>query len=128
MANAANKPVNLVLLAGGNYQERESWIAADLLTIPEPSGIQTGIILEGLPCGIMPLQSISSSTVERIAPGCFCCIGNLVLRVTLNRVLRQKPDRLYLAMNDQEHLSSLQSFLETEPYLGLLMFERQVIL
>lgn len=128
MANAASKPTYLILVAGGNYQERESWINAELSTSREQSVVKTGIILEGLPSGIMPLQSHPSLIVERIAPGCFCCIGNLVLRVTLNRMLRQKPECLYLAMNNQEHLGSLKNFLESEPYIDLFTFEREVIL
>lgn len=130
MVNAESKSVELVLVAGGNYQERESWIAsavaqhnAVVQTIPQS---KIGIILEGLPSGMMPLQSSPTLFIERIAPGCFCCIGNLVLRVTLMRLLRIKPHYLYLAMNDREHLSNLKEFLQQETFAGLLHFGQEI--
>ena len=40
----------------------------------------------------------------RIAPGCLCCSGNLVLRVTLNRLLRHPPARLFISLADATHI------------------------
>jgi G3E family GTPase len=58
--------------------------------------------------------------IERIAPGCLCCTGNLVLRVTLNRLLRRRPGRLYIGLATTEHLDQLRSWLQAPPYDQLL--------
>lgn len=126
MANAENKAVELVLVAGGSYQERESWIASELSQHGSESPAIIGIILEGLPSGVMPLQASSSFIIERIAPGCICCIGNLVLRVTLTRLLRIKPRYLYLAMNDREHLHKLKEYLQQDAFNGLLQLGQEI--
>jgi len=58
----------------------------------------------------------------RIAPGCICCTGNLTMKVTLNRILRQHPQQLYLSLADSRHLPQIRQFLQQEPYdkwLGL---------
>ena len=79
-------------------------------------------ILEGLAPGNSPLRHPpgSMSCFARIAPGCLCCTGNLVLRVTLNRMLRQRPDRLFIGVARSEHLDQLRSWLQAEPYDQLL--------
>jgi G3E family GTPase len=58
--------------------------------------------------------------IERIAPGCLCCTGNLVLRVTLNRLLRRRPERLFIGPATTEHLDQLRSWLQLPPYDQLL--------
>jgi G3E family GTPase len=58
--------------------------------------------------------------MARIAPGCLCCTGNLVLRVTLNRLLRQRPKRLFIGIARSEHLDQLRSWLQSKPYDQLL--------
>jgi len=80
-----------------------------------------GIILEGLAPGHSPLDSLPPNVqLARIAPGCLCCSGNLVLRVTLNRMLRQRPERLFIGVARSEHLDQLRSWLQAEPYDQLL--------
>lgn len=67
-----------------------------------------------------PLESGPGLQVLRIAPGCLCCDGNLVLRVTLNRLLRQRPGRLFIGVASSEHLDQLRSWLAAPPYDQLL--------
>jgi G3E family GTPase len=109
----------LTLVAGAAASTREAAIAAHLSDLHE-DGTQA-IILEGLASGSSPLDDLpSGQTVARIAPGCLCCTGNLVLRVTLNRLLRQRPRRIFIGVADSEHLDQLRSWLQSEPYDQLL--------
>jgi hypothetical protein len=112
--------VTTTLVTGPSAHAREQAIAAELTHLqqnPPPA-----IILEGLAPGTSPLDGLDSSGVliARIAPGCLCCTGNLVLRVTLNRLLRQRPGRLFLGVARSEHLDQLRSWLLSEPYDQLL--------
>ncbi|HWW69438.1 MAG TPA: GTPase [Duganella sp.] len=93
------------------------------------------IILEGLsdggsalafdpadgPVGVAPIPQ-----VLRIAPGCLHCSGNLVLRVTLNRVLRHPPARLYISLATAEHLELLRAWLSEPPYGDLLDLQSDI--
>jgi len=114
---AARAPVTLV--TGTSAQAREAAIAAALADSDQiPS---TAIILEGLAPGNSPLDAFHDRLQPaRIAPGCLCCTGNLVLRVTLNRLLRQRPERLFIGVAGSEHLDQLRSWLQAEPYDQLL--------
>ena len=76
------------------------------------------ILLEGMASGISILPD--HLDVMRIAPGCLCCTGNLVLRVTLNRILRRGPERLFIGLASMEHLDQLRSWLSSPPYDQLL--------
>ncbi|WP_296944682.1 GTPase [uncultured Massilia sp.] len=112
-------PVCATLVTGPSAQAREAAIAASL---PAAHGA-TAIILEGLAPGSSPLDAFAASlhpAPARIAPGCLCCTGNLVLRVTLNRLLRQRPERLFIGVARGEHLDQLRSWLQSEPYDQLL--------
>jgi hypothetical protein len=108
--------VTTTLVTGATGREREHAIAADL----HQNGAVTAVILEGLPDGQPILHPSSSLLIERIAPGCLCCAGNLVLRVTLNRLLRRGPARLYIGVANAEHLDQLRSWLGSAPYDQLL--------
>jgi hypothetical protein len=80
-----------------------------------------GVILEGIASGSSPLDNLPAHVLRaRIAPGCLCCAGNLVLRVTLNRMLRQRPEHLFIGVADSEHIDQLRSWLQAEPYDQLL--------
>lgn len=87
---------------------------------PVPAQDLSAVILEGLGVAATPLESGPGLQVVRIAPGCLCCDGNLVLRVTLNRLLRQRPRRLVLGLASSEHLDQLRSWLAAPPYDQLL--------
>lgn len=128
MASAENKSVELVLVAGGSYQERESWIASTLAQHRLIPQAKIAVVLEGLPTGSMLLQASPTLFIERIAPGCICCIGNLVLRVTFTRLLRLKPDYLYLAINDCAHLENLKAFLQQDTYANILHLGQETML
>ena len=106
------------LVIGVRASLRESAIASRL-----SSDQSTAVILEGLPDGNSALdasQTHSDLNIARIAPGCMHCIGNLVMRVTLNRMLREKPERLFISVANTEHLQQLREFLSNAPYDALL--------
>lgn len=94
--------------------------------IPVPSQDLSAVILEGLGVAATPLESGPGLQVVRIAPGCLCCDGNLVLRVTLNRLLRQRPRRLFIGLASSEHLDQLRSWLAAPPYDQLLALDPTV--
>jgi G3E family GTPase len=109
----------LTLVTGASARAREAAIAASLSDLHD-DGTQA-IILEGLASGSSPLDDLPADhAVARIAPGCLCCTGNLVLRVTLNRLLRRHPSRIFIGVADSEHLDQLRSWLQSEPYDQLL--------
>jgi hypothetical protein len=110
--------IQVVICAGGSYASREASIASALQSDHLTSKV--AVLLEGLPSEQSFLENSTRLTVERIAPGCFCCIGQLAMRVTLNRLIRKQPEILYLAINDASHLHSLQTALTAEPYSNLL--------
>ena len=103
------------LVSGASAGARERAIAAAL----EP-GATHAVILEGLPSGEAVLLAAPGLVIARIAPGCLCCAGNLVLRVTLNRLLRPRPTRLFIGVANGEHLDQLRSWLQAAPYDQLL--------
>jgi hypothetical protein len=110
-AGTAPVPVRTTLVTGPTPAAREGAIAAI-------AGPGDSILLEGLPDGhtILP----DHFDVQRIAPGCLCCTGNLVLRVTLNRLLRRHPERVLIGLASTEHLDQLRSWLQSSPYDQLL--------
>lgn len=124
----------LTLVTGASAAQRERAIATVLAadaasTAGTPSSDATGnaspkvaraVILEGLPDGHGVLTPSSTLLISRIAPGCLCCTGNLVLRVTLNRILRGRPARLFIGLASIDHLDQLRSWLQHSPYDQLL--------
>ena len=94
--------------------------------LPAPAIPFDAVILEGLGVAATPLETGHGLQVMRIAPGCLCCDGNLVLRVTLNRLLRQRPRRLFIGLASSEHLDQLRSWLAAPPYDQLLALEPTV--
>ena len=112
------------LVTGKRAAQREAAIAA--LLDPDQS---TAVILEGLSDGNDILASLSSPrlNVIRIAPGCMHCIGNLVMRVTLNRILRDPPQRLFISVANDEHIDQLRAFLAAPPYDALLALTDNIV-
>lgn len=109
------------LVSGGSAAMREAAIYSALEQDLGRSGalLDTALILEGLPDGkaaTLPHELAQDLDIKRIAPGCFCCIGNLTLRVTLNRLLRKPPARIYIGIADSTHLPQLRDFLCHPPY------------
>ncbi|MBC7454441.1 MAG: GTPase [Massilia sp.] len=119
--------VSTTLVTGVSAGVRERCIAAHVAAQQAPVGsgnhnIGTlgAILLEGLPDGHTVLVPSPALLIERIAPGCLCCTGNLVLRVTLNRLLRRRPAWLVIGLATTEHLDQLRSWLQASPYDQLL--------
>ena len=131
---AVRVPVPTWLVTGDRAGAREAAVAARLGLDGGPE-LPTVIILEGLsdggsalafdpadgPVGVAPVPK-----VLRIAPGCLHCSGNLVLRVTLNRVLRHPPARLYISLATAEHLGLLRAWLSEPPYGDLLDLQSDI--
>ncbi|MBI1773514.1 MAG: GTPase [Burkholderiales bacterium] len=106
------------MIHGASYTQREAAIAASLACLPNTG--KNIVILEGLPDGQDILNPTDLLHISRIAPGCLCCIGNLSLRVTLNRALRQKPANIYLGIASDAHLDKLLLTLQDPTYTNLL--------
>jgi len=122
MSGASHRvgPVPTWLVTGPRAGQREAAIAAHLA--PDQRSV---IILEGLSDGSSALvfEDGVGPVVHRIAPGCLHCSGNLILRVTLNRVLRQAPARLYISLATSTHLEQLRTWLSEPPYGELLSLQ-----
>jgi G3E family GTPase len=106
------------LVTGLSASAREAAIAAVL-----DQRCSTALILEGLPDGREQLDRFGNTghiQIMRIAPGCVCCTGNLTLRVTLNRILRHPPARLYMSLATAAHIDEVRRFLTQAPYDALL--------
>jgi len=128
---AVRRPTPLTLVSGGRAAEREAAIARALAP-DQPAAV----ILEGLADGSAILadlaEQISPSPsfplqLLRIAPGCLCCSGNLVLRVTLNRLLRHPPARLFISLADATHIEQLRAWLTASPYDVLLALQADIV-
>jgi hypothetical protein len=121
-------PVTTTLVTGPSAGAREQAIHAQLqLSNMHHAGADSrspalqAVVIEGIASGSSPLDSLPEHILfARIAPGCLCCAGNLVLRVTLNRLLRQRPERLFIGVANSKHLDQLRSWLQAEPYDQLL--------
>jgi G3E family GTPase len=108
--------IHTTLVLGATGALRETAIAQEL----EP-GVRTALILEGMPDGQSTLCAGEALDVARIAAGCPCCIGNLTMRVTLHRLLRRRPERLFIALATSAHVEQLRDFLARPPYKDLLL-------
>lgn len=125
-------PVRVTLVTGACAAVRETGIAAALKAAASapasaPLAGTVALILEGLPSGqtehaaiLDPHHNLLLAQTARIAPGCLCCIGNLTLKVTLNRILRHPPQRLYISLASATHIAELRAFLSSPPYDRLL--------
>ena len=107
--------VRATLVTGATPAAREALVAASLV-----AGQRSAVILEGLPDGRALLNPSDNLVLHRVTSACLCCTGNLVLRVTLNRILRLRPDRLLIGVASADHLDQLRSWLQTPPYDQLL--------
>ncbi|HYD95119.1 MAG TPA: GTPase [Noviherbaspirillum sp.] len=110
------------LVVGASPTAREAAIAA-------AAGNENGaaMILEGMPDGSALLEhALPQARIVRIAPGCLCCSGNLTMRVTLNRMLRARPARLYIGLASVAHLDRIRAFLNAPPYDNLLTLTKDL--
>ncbi|MGN6388562.1 MAG: GTPase [Burkholderiaceae bacterium] len=102
---------------------REAAIAEAVAAAPALGNGTIAVLLEGLPSGNLDaarLADLPGVAVTRIAPGCFCCTGNLTLRVSLDRILRTRPARLYIGLATTMHLDAIRAALSAPPYDGWL--------
>ncbi|MGK5026586.1 GTPase [Janthinobacterium sp. RB2R34] len=120
----------LTLVSGGRASDREAIIALAL-----PPQQSNAVILEGLADGNSLLADLAEQTsppaaldLLRIAPGCLCCSGNLVLRVTLNRLLRHPPAHLFISLADATHIEQLRNWLAASPYDAWLALEPELVI
>ena len=111
----------VTLVIGVHAAVREAAIAARI----EPA-TSTAVILEGLAPGVSHLVPTTNLQIIRIAPGCMCCVGNLTLRVHLNRILRKPPTRLFISLATATHLTQVREFLTREPYHAFLTLTENV--
>jgi hypothetical protein len=128
---AVRRPTPLTLVSGGRAAEREAAIARAL-----PPHAAVAVILEGLADGNSLLADLAEQVspspsfplqLLRIAPGCLCCSGNLVLRVTLNRLLRHPPACLFISLADATHIEQLRTWLTASPYDALLALQADIL-
>lgn len=108
------------LVSGASAAAREAAIRAELARSAMQDTV--AVLLEGLASGqdAFDGSGLPALQVVRIAPGCVCCSGNLTMRVTLNRLLRQRPARLYISLADSRHLERIEAFLTAPPYVEWL--------
>ncbi|WP_377703265.1 GTPase [Pseudoduganella sp. UC29_71] len=120
----ASSPIRsrTTLVTGARAAVREAAIASALAAAAPTPVRPAAVILEGLADANSPLESAPETGLQvlRIAPGCLCCAGNLVLRVTLNRLLRRPPAQLFISLANAEHVDQLRSMLLEAPYGDLL--------
>jgi hypothetical protein len=107
----------VTLVLGSSPAEREQAVARLL-----SPGARQAVILEGMPDCNSPLPASSGSALQiaRIAAGCPCCAGNIVMKVHLHRMLRLSPQHLYIALARPDHAAQLRRFLQQPPYDSLL--------
>ncbi|MGK5081332.1 GTPase [Janthinobacterium sp. HLX7-2] len=132
MTPAVRHATPLTLVSGGRAADREAAIAHALL-----AQHSTAVILEGFADGNSILANLAEQDspvpafplqLLRIAPGCLCCSGNLVLRVTLNRLLRHPPAHLFISLADATHIEQLRTWLTASPYDVLLALQPDLLL
>jgi hypothetical protein len=120
----------VMLVAGGSSRQREEAIVTEIQTSTQTDA-SIALILEGLPDGTTSLTPDNFTCITytvRLAPGCPCCLGNLAMRVTLNRVLRHPPARLYIGIATANHLEQVRHFLMQAPYSDLLTLTANIII
>jgi hypothetical protein len=121
----AVSPVPVTIVTGADYAAREQTIATAIAAFP---GVVHAVLLEGLPQGNELLHPSAQIALQRIAPGCICCAGQLTLKVSLNRLLRPRPARLWLAMASSAHYDSLCELLKNAPYSEILLADQHISL
>ena len=112
------------LVTGPRAREREAAIASVL-----DHGLDTAVILEGFPDANDPLAASDGPgtlRIARIGAACPCCGGNLIFRVTLNRLLRPRPQRLYISLRNGPHNELVRDFLRQAPYDKLLSITKDL--
>lgn len=120
----------LVLAASANAREAAISIAISE-DLAKGQITRHAVLLEGLPDGHGQLEALldgNSIPVIRIAAGCLCCSGNVILRVSINRLLRHKPQRLFIGLATPTHQAQLRTLLQQAPYDAWLVLADECVL
>lgn len=113
-------PVPTTVVTGARASDRENCIASAIAAGPAS---RIAVLIEGMPDGRTVLEEGPDLHVARVASGCLCCTGNLVMKVTLNRLLRLRPSRIYIGVANSAHLSSLRELLSSPQYATRIQLE-----
>lgn len=119
------------LLLAGSGGQREARLAAHLvanLAAHLPARHGAALLLEGLPSGDTSLEQLPALQIVRLPPACLCCVGNLVLRVQLNRLLRTRPAAIFIAPLNPDHGPALRLQLQAADYARHLDLQADVCL
>lgn len=111
----------LHLVYGANQRARESAIKTQM----NPTLFAIAL-LEGMVLSEASPDPLGSMKVVRLAAGCTCCTGNLIMRVMLNRALKEKPDIVFLSLANSAHLTAVRDFLQEDQYCGRLELGRDL--
>ena len=115
----------VTLVAGGDAAVREKAIAERLPPLQQAQA-SLAVILEG--GGEIDIFLDPTIPVIRLAPACPCCVGNLAMRVTLNRILRNPPSQLFISIAQAAHLEAVRNFLTQAPYDQHLTLTNNIII
>lgn len=108
------KPVPVVILVGAYLREARS-LALEEARAHVSEGLQA-VIVEG---GPGTLSAPPGVELVQLAPGCVCCVGQLPLRVTVARLLRQvRPARLWIEVSAAQHVAELRRQLNGPGFAG----------
>ncbi|QEI04549.1 hypothetical protein FXN63_00910 [Pigmentiphaga aceris] len=84
---------------------------------------EQAVIVEGGPGTLVAPGGI---TLVQLAAGCVCCVGQLPLRVTVARLLRQvRPARLWIEISDGAHLAEVRRQLNGPGFRGAIVLKNQ---
>jgi hypothetical protein len=103
----ARAQLTLQVAAGAAEQQRalDAWSAR--------SAAPRAVLVEA---GLQPLDAPADTAVERLPAGCVCCIGSVVLRVALTRLLRQRrPASVLLLIAANTHRDRVERLLTSPP-------------
>ena len=79
------------------------------------------MIIEG---GPGTLTAPAGVELVQLAAGCVCCLGQLPLRVTVARMIRQlRPARLWIEISDGSHLPELRRQLDGPGFAGAIRLD-----
>ena len=111
------------LVVGASASAREKAIAN---TLANSATLKAGVLLEGLANGAVVLVADEHLLIHRIASGCLCCSSNMIMRIYLNRLIQQKPQRLFLSLSNAAHLEQIKAFLSSSGYEHILELTSEI--
>jgi hypothetical protein len=111
----AREPVLALRVARGQAEQQaaiESWLQERQSDATVASRL--AVIAEG---AFFELTVPPNVTLERLAPGCVCCVGLLPMQVTLTRMLRTvRPHSVLLLVSNAAHLERVRSLLAGDQF------------